>query len=57
MNNTEFYLMTKEKLLEMYEEAFNRVEELECLNDSQESIINELESEVEYWRDKYHSIT
>lgn len=57
MNNTEVELLTKEKLLEMYEEVCDQLEDAELRLYYQNSDITELESNVEYWREKYESIT
>lgn len=57
MNNTEYELLSKEKLLEMYENALDTIEEHEEALISLSSILDDTEAEVEYWRDKYESIT
>lgn len=56
MNETEINLLTKEKLLEMYEEALLQLEFAEAKMYSQDSEINELQSDVEYWRDAYYNL-
>ena len=53
MNNTEYDLLTKEKLFEMYEDVCTQLEIAETQLYNRDSEIDELESEVEYWRGLY----
>ena len=57
MNNTEYDLLTKEKLLEMYEDVCTQLEIAETRLYNRESEIDELEAEVEYWRELYESVS
>ena len=53
MNNTEYDLLTKEKLFEMYEDVCTQLEIAETRLYNRDSEIDDLESEVEYWRGLY----
>ena len=53
MNNTEYSLLTKEKLFEMYEQVCIELEIVDNRLYEKDSEITELESEVDYWRGKY----
>lgn len=56
MNNTEFELISKEKLLAMYEQVCMELEMLEHRICEQDSEITELESDIDYWRGRYEDI-
>ena len=53
MNNTEYDLLTKEKLFEMYEDVCSQLDNAETQLYNHEYEIDELEAEVEYWRGLY----
>ena len=53
MNNTEYDLLTKEKLFEMYEDVCFQRDYAETQRYTAECEVAELESEVEYWRGLY----
>lgn len=57
MNNTEFELLTKEQLLQMYEQVCKELDISENLIFERDSQIDELEFEVDYWRGMYEART